>query len=82
MGSTPTVGNCFLARLSVVFKRKFGDSVRSKNDVAMVNEVYCKFIAHNLCCLIMEQETLGIVPVLWKDEPTDETRDVLPMVRA
>lgn len=63
-------------------KRKFGDSVRSKNDVAMVNEVYCKFIAHNLCCLIMEQETLGIVPVLWKDETKEESRDTLPMIRA
>ena len=29
-------------------KAKFDDSVRSKSDVAMINEVYCKFIAHNL----------------------------------
>ena len=70
------VESCFSA-----VKRKFGDSVRNKNEAAMVNEVFCKFIAHNLCCLIMEQETLGIVPVLWKDEQT-ETRDVLPMVPA
>ena len=62
-------------------KRKFGDSVRNKNDVAMANEVFCKFIAHNLCCLIMEQETLGIVPVLWKDEQ-EEGRNVLPMIQA
>jgi transposase len=41
-------------------KRKFGDSVRSKNDVAMVNEVLCKFLCHNLTCLIHEQEELGI----------------------
>ena len=46
-----------------MMKRKFGDSVRSRNDVAMVNEVLCKIIAHNLCCLIQEQEELGIVPV-------------------
>jgi transposase len=62
-------------------KRKFGDSIRSKNDVAMVNEVFCKFIAHNLCCLIMEEEVLGIVPVLWKGEQ-GQTRDVLPIVPA
>ncbi len=34
----------------------------------MVNEVLCKIICHNLTCLIQEQETLGIVPVFWKDE--------------
>lgn len=49
-------------------KRKFGDAVRSKTDVAMVNEVLCKFLAHNLCCLIQEQEELGIVPTFWKGE--------------
>lgn len=49
-------------------KRKFGDSVMSKTDVAMKNEVLCKILCHNLTCLIQEQETLGIVPVFWKDE--------------
>jgi len=64
-------------------KRKFGDSVMSKTDTAMVNEVLCKFLCHNLSCLIMEQETLGIVPVFWKDESEQEdTRDVLPMAKA
>ena len=48
-------------------KRKFGDSVRSRNDVAMVNEVLCKILCHNLCCLIQEQEELGIVPVFCSD---------------
>jgi hypothetical protein len=62
-------------------KRKFGAAVMSRNDVAMINEVLCKFVAHNLCCLIMEQETLGIVPVLWKDEQ-EEYRNVLPMIHA
>jgi hypothetical protein len=63
-------------------KRKFGDAVRSKNDVAMVNEVLCKFVAHNLCCLIMEQETLGIVPVLWKNEKNSEGPAILSMRNA
>ncbi len=49
-------------------KAKFGDSVRSKSDVAMRNEVYCKVIAHNLCCLIMSQFELGIDPVFWEDD--------------
>lgn len=43
-------------------KRKFGDSVRSKNDTAMVNEVLCKVLAHNLCVLISAWYELGIQP--------------------
>jgi len=53
-------------------KRKFGDSVRSKTDVAMVNEVLCKLLCHNLCCLIQEQCELGIEPVFWPEERTEE----------
>jgi hypothetical protein len=49
-------------------KRKFGDSVMSKTDTAMVNEVLCKLLCHNLCCLIQEQTTLGIEPIFWKYE--------------
>jgi len=30
--------------------------------------VLCKILCHNLTCLIQEQETLGIVPVFWKNE--------------
>lgn len=41
-------------------KRKFGDSIRSKTDAAMTNEVLCKFIAHNLCVLNHEECELGI----------------------
>jgi transposase len=44
-------------------KRKFGGEVRSKTDAAMVNEVLCKLIAHNLCVLIQEQHELGIEPL-------------------
>jgi transposase len=67
-------------------KRKFGDSVMSKNDVAMTNEVLCKILCHNLTCLIQEQETLGIVPVFWKDEEQEEQTSgeppaILPLVR-
>ena len=62
-------------------KRKFGDSVRSKNDTAMVNEVLCKLLCHNLTCLIQEQETLGIVPIFWPDEPGDQNPEVLPFTR-
>ncbi|MDB5306061.1 MAG: Transposase, family protein/SWIM domain fusion [Gemmataceae bacterium] len=50
-----------------MIKRKFGPDVRSKTDVAMRNEVFCKLIAHNLCVLIQEQHELGIDPLFWKD---------------
>ena len=43
-----------------MIKSKFGDSVRSKSWTAQVNEVLCKVIAHNICCVIMEMHTLGI----------------------
>jgi transposase len=49
-------------------KAKFGDSVRSKTATAMKNEVLCKFLCHNLCCLIASQIELGIEPVFWPDE--------------
>lgn len=56
-------------------KRKFVASVASKNEIAMVNEVLCKLICHNLTCLIMEQEPLGIVPGFWKDEEPEEQQE-------
>lgn len=43
-----------------MMKRKFGDDVRSKTEVAMKNEVLCKILCHNICCLIHESRELGI----------------------
>jgi transposase len=48
-----------------MMKRKFGDSLRSKADVAMVNEALCKVLCHNLVVLIHEMYELGIDPVFW-----------------
>jgi transposase len=48
-------------------KAKFRDAVRSKGDTAMKNEVLCKLVCHNICCLIMSQCELGIEPVFWTD---------------
>ena len=45
-----------------MIKRKHGDSVRSKTDVAMKNEVLCKILCHNICCLISAMYELGIEP--------------------
>ena len=46
-------------------KRKFGDSLRSKTDVAMANETLCKILCHNLVVLIHEAHELGIDPMFW-----------------
>jgi transposase len=50
-----------------MMKRKFGDSLRSKTDVAMVNETLCKILCHNLVVLIHETHELGIDPVFWQN---------------
>jgi hypothetical protein len=51
-------------------KRKFGDSIRNKTDVAMVNEVLCKLVCHNIVCLIHEMYELGIEPNFWAESAT------------
>ncbi len=58
-------------------KRKFGDSVKSKTDAAMKNEVLCKILAHNLCVCIAEWHTLGIEPVFGGEVATEEPARVL-----
>jgi transposase len=45
-----------------MIKRKFGDSLRSKTDTAMVNEALCNILCHNLVVLIHEIHELGIEP--------------------
>jgi transposase len=52
-------------------KAKFADSVRSHTDRAMKNEVLCKFLCHNICCLIHSQIELGIDPVFWAVESAE-----------
>jgi hypothetical protein len=61
-------------------KRKFGDSVRSKGDVAMANEVLCKILAFNLTCCIAAWYELDIVPVFGENEGGDGPA-ALPMAR-
>jgi transposase len=56
-------------------KAKFGDSVRSKNQTAMKNEVLCKLICHNICCVIMSQLELGIEPVFWGEQPAESNNE-------
>lgn len=44
---------------------KFGKHVKSKNPTAQMNELYCKFIGHNICVLISSVYELGIAPEFW-----------------
>ena len=43
-----------------MIKSKFGDSVRSKTEVAQVNEVLLKVLCHNICVVIQEMFELGL----------------------
>jgi transposase len=52
-----------------MIKAKFRDHVRSKTDTAMKNEVLCKIVCHNICCLIQEMYELGIEPEFWQQSP-------------
>jgi transposase len=53
-------------------KAKFGDSLRSKTDAAMVNEALCKILCHNVCVLIQSAYELGIEATFWRrDRPMD-----------
>ncbi len=49
-----------------MIKAKFRDHVRSKTDVAMQNEVLCKILCHNICCVIQAMYELGIEPTFWQ----------------
>jgi transposase len=65
-------------------KAKFRDHVRSKTDVAMKNEVLCKFLCHNIVVVHQSQVELGIEPVFWGEKPgadSGEPPAVLPMIR-
>lgn len=52
-----------------MIKSKFGDSVRSKSDTGMVNEVLCKVLCHNICVLIQAIHELGIEPAFCAEIP-------------
>ena len=43
-----------------MIKAKFGERIRSKTNVSQTNEVLCKVLCHNLCCLIQSMYELGV----------------------
>jgi hypothetical protein len=44
-----------------MIKSKFGSDVRSKTERGMLNEVLCKIICHNICCIHHAAFELGLV---------------------
>lgn len=50
-----------------MIKGKFGERLRSKTATAQTNEVLCKILCHNICCLISSIYELGIEPTFWND---------------
>jgi hypothetical protein len=48
-----------------MIKAKFGGFIRSKLPAAQVNEVLCKILCHNICCLIQSSYELGIDAAFW-----------------
>jgi transposase len=61
-----------------MIKRKFGDSLRSKADTAMVNESLAKVVCHNIVVLIHEMYELGIEPIFWGGESAQKPA-ILPI---
>ena len=64
-----------------MIKRKFGDAVRAKTDVATRNEALAKILCHNICVTISAWYELDIEPEHWmpkaKSNRADGPRDVL-----
>ena len=44
---------------------KFGERLKSKTTVAQTNEVLCKILCHNICCLIQSMYELNLKPKFW-----------------
>jgi transposase len=49
-------------------KAKFRDHVRSRVSTAMVNEVLCKFLCHNICVVHQSHIELGLEPVFRRQQ--------------
>lgn len=51
-----------------MIKAKFGERLRSKTTVAQTNEVLCKILCHNICCLVQSIYELCIEPNFWVED--------------
>jgi transposase len=49
-----------------MIKAKFGDGLRSRTETAQINEVLCKVLCHNICCLIQSMHELNLKPKFYQ----------------
>lgn len=52
-----------------MIKAKFGERIKSKTDTGQINELLCKVLCHNLCCLIQSMYELGVDVEFWAENP-------------
>ncbi len=45
-----------------MIKGKFGERLRSRTQTSQFNEVLCKVLCHNICCLIQSMHELNLKP--------------------
>lgn len=48
-------------------KGSFDGYVKSKSRTAQINEIYAKFVCHNICRLIHAIYEMGLEPEFWQD---------------
>lgn len=58
-----------------MIKGKFGDSIRSKGDVAQINELLLKVLCHNICVLIQAIYELEIENTFWAENTVAQKVD-------
>ncbi len=55
-----------------MIKKKFGDRLRGKVFTAQANELLCKVLCHNICCVIQSIYELGIEASFWQESNGQE----------
>ena len=50
-----------------MIKSKFDEHIRSKTDIAIVNELLCKVLCQKICVVIQSIYELGIEPTFWAE---------------
>lgn len=50
-----------------IIKGKFGERLKSKTEKAQINEMLCKVLCHNLCCVIQSMYELDIETEFYRE---------------
>jgi transposase len=50
-----------------MIKGKFGEKLKSRTEKAQANELLCKILCHNLCCVVQAMYELGVEPDFYRD---------------